>query len=119
WTSKLSIGKEIPKIVKTAKGTDENVEILHSSSIETTIISLKEEGYKIVGAETGEGSKNLYNYEMIENTAIIFGNEEIGLTYKTINLCDDIVSIKMRGRKNSLNAANAVSVFLYEYSRRF
>lgn len=114
----ITPGTENQKTLKTAKGTHENVETVHSSSIENTIAGLKEQGYRIVGAETGKGSKDLNFYDMAENTAIIFGNEEIGITLKTIDLCDDIVSIKLKGRKNSLNVSNAVSIFLYEYSKK-
>jgi len=110
----MTPGTENLKTLKTAKGTERNVKITRSSSIELLIEELKENGYRIAGAETGKGSVDLRFYDHKEKTTIIFGNEEIGLTQRTVSLCDDIVSIEMRGRKNSLNVANAAAIFLFE-----
>lgn len=109
-------GADNQKTLKTAKGTESNVAIRRSSSIELLIAELKENGYRIAGAETGNGSTDLREYLFSTKTALIFGNEEIGLTQKTIRMCDDIVSIEMRGRKNSLNVANAAAIFLFKFS---
>lgn len=115
----ITPGTENQRTVKTAKGANEHLNIERSQSIGESIAELKKAGYSIIGAETGKGSTDLRNCGLCNKTAFIFGNEEIGLTRRTIVLCDNIVSIEMRGRKNSLNVSNAVSVFLYEYSRQF
>ena len=81
-------------------------------------MQLKEQGYIIIGAETGEGSISLSEHNFQRKTAVIFGNEEIGLTQKVIELCDKIVEIDMKGLKNSLNVSNAASIFLFEYNRQ-
>jgi tRNA G18 (ribose-2'-O)-methylase SpoU len=112
----MTPGPENLKTLKTAKGTESNVKITRSSSIELSIAELKENGYRIAGAETGNGSTDIRDYNHRTKTAIIFGNEEIGLTQRTVSLCDDIVSIEMRGRKNSLNVASAAAIFLFEFT---
>jgi len=114
----ITPGLENLKTLKTTKGAENSIKITVSESLDNSVSELKENGYRITGAETGKGSTDLRKYHFSTKTALLFGNEEIGLTQKTISLCDDIVSIEMRGRKNSLNAANAVSVFLYDYSTK-
>ncbi|HQO10409.1 MAG TPA: TrmH family RNA methyltransferase [Clostridiales bacterium] len=115
----ITPGIDNMRTIKTAKGAHEHLNIERSSSVENTVNELKISGYVIIGAETGKGSTDLRNCKFINRTALIFGNEEIGLSRKTIDLCDQIVSIEMRGTKNSLNVSNAVSVFLFEYSRQY
>ena len=113
----MTPGTENDRTVKTAKGTEKNVLITCTAEIRTLISVLREKGYLILGAETGSGSSDLRDIVIPERTAIIFGNEEIGITQETLGLCDKMISIKMRGIKNSLNVSNAVSIFLYEYSK--
>ncbi|HAQ61108.1 TPA: hypothetical protein DCR49_03785 [Candidatus Delongbacteria bacterium] len=115
--SGITPGTENSKTLKTAKGTENNVKITRTKDITKSVNELKNGGYIIYGAETGTGSTDLRNLRMPEKSAVVFGNEEIGMTEKTLKLCDKIVSIEMRGMKNSLNVSNAVSIFLYEYSR--
>lgn len=114
----ITPGLENLKTLKTSKGAENSVKVTVSESLDNSVSELKENGYRITGAETGKGSTDLRKYHFSTKAAIIFGNEEIGITKKALSLCDDIVSIEMRGRKNSLNAANAVSVFLYDYSTK-
>lgn len=113
----LTPGTDNPKVTKTSKGAEASVIINRSEDISKTVSYLRNDGYIIAGAETGSGSADLRSFIMPERTAFIFGNEEIGITAGTLKMCDYIVSVRMYGVKNSMNAAGAVSVFLYEYSK--
>ncbi len=115
--SGITPGTENARTIKTAKGTENYLKIIRTSDITKTVNELRNCGYMIYGAETGTGSTDLRDLKMPEKTAVIFGNEEIGITEEILKLCDRIVSIEMRGMKNSLNVSNAVSIFLYEYSK--
>jgi len=106
------------KVIKTAKDTEKNVEFSFVQDISEVIKTLKGQGYMIIGAETGEGSVSLSKNKFQSKTAVIFGNEEIGLTQKAIELCDIIVEIDMKGLKNSLNVSNAASIFMFEYVKQ-
>ncbi|MBN2789767.1 MAG: hypothetical protein JXR69_06230 [Candidatus Delongbacteria bacterium] len=114
----LTPQKTDPKVTKTAKNTEKNVDFSFIDDISIQIKALKDDGYKIIGAETGEGSVSLSDHKFYRKSVIIFGNEEIGLTQKAIGLCDSIVEINMMGLKNSLNVANAASIFMYEYNKQ-
>ena len=107
------------KVIKTAKGTDKNIDFSYDEDIVKVIKRLKENNYTVIGAETGDGSMNLIDYKFETKTAVIFGNEEIGLTQSAIELCDTMVEIDMKGLKNSLNVSNAASIFMFEYNRQF
>ncbi len=113
----ITPGVENPKVLKTAKGTEDHVTIEMTRELSEVISGLKKKEYIIAGAETGKGSIGITDFIMPEKTAFVFGNEEIGITSDSLKLCDYIVSIKMSGMKNSLNVASAASVFMYEYSK--
>ncbi len=49
--------------------------------------------------------------------AMLIGNEANGLSDDIINKCDEAITIKMLGRAESLNAAAAASVLMYEMMR--
>lgn len=50
--------------------------------------------------------------------AVLIGNEGNGLTEEAIALCDDLVTIPMGGRAESLNASAAATILLWEMKRR-
>ena len=106
------------KVIKTAKDTEENINFSFVQDISEVVKNLKSQDYTIIGAETGEGSISLSEYKFQSRTTVIFGNEEIGLTQKAVDLCDAIVEIEMKGLKNSLNVSNAVSIFMFEYGKQ-
>ncbi|MDA3884325.1 MAG: hypothetical protein PF638_01905 [Candidatus Delongbacteria bacterium] len=106
------------KVIKTAKGTEGNIDFSFVQDISEVVENLKAKDYMIIGAEIGEGSISLSEYKFLNRTAVILGNEEIGLTQKAVDLCDAIVEIDMKGLKNSLNVSNAVSIFMFEYGRQ-
>lgn len=52
-----------------------------------------------------------------EHTAIFIGNEGNGLTPDTIRACEETVTIPMQGRAESLNAATAAGILMWEMVR--
>ena len=52
-----------------------------------------------------------------ENDIVIIGNEANGLTDQAMGLCDELCTIKMNVRAESLNAAAACAIVCYEMSR--
>jgi TrmH family RNA methyltransferase len=45
------------------------------------------------------------------------GHEKEGVKEDILNMCEKKIYIPMRGRKKSLNVANAASIVLYEATR--
>ena len=67
-----------------------------------------------------KGSVDLYEKEdaLSGPAAILIGNESRGLTRETASLADAALRIPMSGRVESLNAAVAAAVMLYEAKRQ-
>ena len=69
--------------------------------------------FKVIGT-SGESSIDYQEMIYPEDLIILMGSERQGLLEKHIKLCDEIVSIPMIGRSDSLNLAIATAVVLYE-----
>ena len=57
-----------------------------------------------------------YSYQ--EGTAFVIGNEGNGLSKNALTLCEKYVKIPMCGQLESLNAAVASSILMYEAFRQ-
>ena len=69
-------------------------------------------------ATSPHASKTLYQMELDNTTAFIFGNEGTGLSKEILRVADEIISIPMPGKTESLNAATAAAICLFEKVRQ-
>ena len=100
-----------PKVVRATAGSLWHVPFLREVNITTAIEESKVFGRKIYATD-GQGAKSLP--ELRGRDALwIFGNEARGLTSEMTALADEVVSIPMRGRAESLNLATAVAITLF------
>jgi tRNA G18 (ribose-2'-O)-methylase SpoU len=106
-------------ISKAALGAEKFTEWEKVTSLKKITEKLKKEKFNIIGIEQ---DKKAINYKNINyhlksknyNLAFVFGNEVTGLSKKDLSLCDLIVGIPMKGRKESLNVAVAVGIVLFQ-----
>lgn len=80
---------------------------------------LKEEGYTLVGLEQAEGAVCLHTYRFPRRTALVIGNERLGLSAEELAWMDAVVEIPVWGRPPAYNVANATAMALYEYCRQW
>ncbi|MCG8565781.1 MAG: RNA methyltransferase [Desulfobacterales bacterium] len=106
-------GKEHPKVVKTAMGSQEWMDQEKAEDLYPCLMEKKAMGYTIIGVETVEQAQPVNEMEWPEKMVLVMGNEEYGISPQTLAACDAFVTIPMMGRKNSLNVANAASVVLF------
>lgn len=78
--------------------------------------TLRNEGYRLVAAEITDDAVPLTTYSWEEKSAIIFGEEGLGLSEEVLSVVDDVVYIPGRGSVRSLNVATTSGIFLYDYS---
>ena len=105
-----------PKVVRSTMGAIFRVKIIESKDITQTIKNIKKNKFKVM-ATSLETDNSIYtvNYD---KKAIIIGNEANGVSKQVLDLADEKVKIPMLGKTESLNAAVATGVVLYEYVRR-
>jgi tRNA G18 (ribose-2'-O)-methylase SpoU len=106
------------KLEKTALGALSTLAWEHSPSVEEAVIGLKRGGVPVIAMETTNGSKTLWDFQFPLPVGLIVGNEALGVSMKALELADDVVEIPMLGFKNSINAAVAFGIAVYEIQRQ-
>ena len=103
-------------VIKTSAGATANVNVAMVTNLNQLIEQLKQNGFWVYGCETG--GQNLYQSKLTGKTAFVIGSEGKGISKLTLSKCDEVLSIPLLGKINSLNASVACSVVLYEYVRQ-
>lgn len=104
-------------VVKTSAGATEHIIIAQETNLTHVIDTLKKQNVWVVGL-AGEG-KTLYTQANLTGPlAIVVGNEGKGLGRLVREHCDVLIKLPMYGHVNSLNAAVAGSITLYEALRQ-
>lgn len=100
-----------PTVVKTSTGALENVDIYMVTNLKNTIEYLKDNGYFVYGAEADGIDYDKVDYS--DKMVLVIGSEGFGLTKIVRDACDEIISIPMQGKVNSLNASVSFGVLIY------
>lgn len=79
--------------------------------------NLKKKGYKILAMSPHKQDVSLSEFEVKEKTALLFGNEGIGLSEEAMNLADGFVKIPMAGFTESYNLSVSAAITLYQTTR--
>jgi 23S rRNA (guanosine2251-2'-O)-methyltransferase len=86
------------------------------TNIANTINELKNQGVWVFGADMNGKDYTSFDYSI--PCAIVIGNEGKGIGQLTAKCCDEIISLPMFGKINSLNASVAAGVLMYEVVRK-
>ncbi|MFQ5797883.1 MAG: TrmH family RNA methyltransferase [Bacteroidota bacterium] len=86
--------------------------------IEECYAALRNEGYNIYATHIGDMSGSVYELNLTEKVALVFGNEHRGVSEAAVKLADAPFMIPMRGMIQSLNVSVACAVSLYEAMRQ-
>ncbi len=81
------------------------------------VASLEELPRPLIALETSPEAVSLYNYPFPDCFTLVLGNEEYGCSEETLKQAEDVITIGLRGRKNSLNVANAFAIVAAEITR--
>ena len=106
-----------PKVVRSAAGSVFRIPAYYTAGARDGVKLLKDAGLQIIG--TGFDTEDMYyDVDMRRNTAVVIGNEGNGISEEMAALCDRTVKIPMRGNIESLNAAVAAGILIYESIRQ-
>lgn len=104
-------------VVKTSAGATEHILIARETNLTRTIDYLKQQNIWVVGL-AGEGTTLYTQANLTGPLAIVVGNEGKGMGRLVREHCDLLIKLPMHGYINSLNAAVAGSIALYEALRQ-
>ena len=106
-----------PAVVNASSGAVEHMEILRETNMARWLGHAREAGLWTVGLAAGEGSTPLFDTDVAAPVVLVVGSEGRGIRRLVREQCDLVVSLPMTGQIESLNAAVAGSVALYEIHR--
>lgn len=103
-----------PRVLRAAMGSHFSLRIQEHADLNATLSAFK--GLRICTLLQAE--KSLYDLDLREPVAWVFGNEGAGLSPELIAQATDCVRIPMPGQTESLNVAAAAAVCLFEAVRQ-
>ena len=98
-------------VMKTSTGALERVNIIMVNNLVNAINKLKEKGFFIYAAEADGTDYRKVNYA--DKVCLIIGSEGFGVSKLVRKNCDEILSIPMKGKVNSLNASVSAGILLF------
>ena len=106
-----------PKVVRSTMGSIYRVPFVYVDDFCGLLKRMKDEGIRLYAAHL-KGLDNYYDADLSGRCAFMIGNEANGLSYEVSALASEYVKIPMAGRVESLNAAMAAGILMYEMRRQ-
>ena len=102
-----------PKVVRSTMGSIFRLPFAYVEDLKETIRELKKQGISFYATHL-KGEKSYKDIKYSDRSAILVGNEARGLSNEVAELADNYVIIPMSGKVESLNAAVAAALMMYE-----
>ena len=102
-----------PKVVRSTMGSIFRLPFAYVDDLKAVILRLKRDGISFYATHL-KGKESYRDISYSDKAGILIGNEARGLSDEIANLADTYVIIPMQGKVESLNAAVAAALMLYE-----
>lgn len=106
-----------PKTIRSTMGSIYRMPFCYAGNLADAVTFLKERGIRIYAAHL-EGTRDYDEENYGRPCGFLIGNEGNGLTKEIADLADRYIKIPMKGKVESLNAAVAASVLMFEAARQ-
>ncbi len=103
------------KVVRSTMGAIFRVKIIEVQNLSKTVKEMKKHKIKVYATDL-QTDKSIYDVNY-EKSAIVIGNEANGVSNEVLEEASERIKIPMIGKTESLNAAVATSIILYEAFR--
>lgn len=115
--SKESVDIYNPKVIRSTMGAVYRVPFLYVEDFQTLLKELRAKNVRLLAAHL-QGKKTFDKADYNGKVGILIGNEANGLTEEASELANEKVLIPMAGSVESLNAAVAAALLMYEAFRK-
>jgi tRNA G18 (ribose-2'-O)-methylase SpoU len=102
-----------------ARDTGDSLAIEFHRTLLPVLLKLREAGYQLVGLEQTDEAESLYTFAFPRRTALVVGNERLGIEPDILKKLDRVVEIPVYGLPYAHNAATAAAIAMYEYCRQY
>ncbi len=106
-----------PKVIRSTMGSVFRVPFVYVDDLHEACRRMKKENVRLFAAHL-KGMNNYDQEDYTDSVGFLIGNEASGLTEETAAMADCYIKIPMAGKVESLNAAVAASVLMFETARQ-
>jgi TrmH family RNA methyltransferase len=106
-----------PKTVRASAGSLFHLPVVRGADTAATVEDLRGRGMRVLAMDA-HGDGDLYELDLTDPVAFLFGNEAWGLPPPIAELADQTVRVPLGGEAESLNLAAAATVCLFEWARQ-
>ena len=108
-----------PGVHRASAGLSFLAPVAPPQNLARALTQLKEAGYWVVAASPGDGAEDATAFDWPENTALVLGGEERGVSRLLRESSDFRVALPMDGRVDSLNVGVACGALAYLWRARW
>lgn len=105
-----------PKVVRSTMGAIFRVKVIECEDLKKVVKEMKKRKIKVYATDL-QTDKSIYDVDY-KKSAIVIGNEANGVSKELLEIADEKIRIPMIGKTESLNAAVATGIILYEVVRK-
>lgn len=106
-----------PKTLRSTMGSIFRIPIVKTGNLPELLGILKKKGIRSFAGHL-KGERHHFDSDYTKPSALIIGNEANGIKEDALPFIDELVSIPMPGRAESLNASVAAGIMMYEVVRQ-
>jgi TrmH family RNA methyltransferase len=106
-----------PKVLRATMGGVFRMPVRTVEHAEEMVSALQAEGVPVYAAALCESARPLAEIDLTGDCCLLIGNEGNGLPKELVARCNGALAIPMSGKAQSLNAAMAAGIFIYEMTR--
>ena len=116
--SETSCSPYLRRCVSSSMGVIFHLPTVECTHLATTLQNLRTRGLRLLAAHPEPGGKTIVEADFTGDCCVVFGSEGYGISDAILQVCDERIAIPMLVEMDSLNAASAGAVFLYEAGRQ-
>lgn len=108
------------KMKKTSRATEKYVTYKVISDLETYLLEIKQE-HQLIALEITNNSSSIqkHRFDFSKPIVLLLGDENFGISEKTLNFCDEVIHIDMFGENSSMNVVQAANIAIYEITKQY
>lgn len=106
-----------PKALRASMGAVFRLPVNISQNLINDIETAQSQGIRVYACVPDRGALSVTEIDFEDGAVCVIGNEGNGISKDIIDVCSESVTIKMNGRAESLNAAAAAAIMMWEMEK--
>lgn len=106
-----------PKVLRASMGSVLRMTVTSCDNLANELLNAKDNGFRLYATSPDENALKITSIDFSNGGICIIGNEANGISDEIKNISDELVTIPMLGRAESLNASVAAAITMWEMLR--